>query len=317
MSVFRGLLRSVGRALDPNRLAMAQAFVEGEPGIAATIVQRFRQLQEEHERWRASQNRASRAGQPPRRRVGRVGGETGIGADAGVASKPLTQIFGQAIVDQARQTPPFREEERRQFEANMRLKGVNGYGYVPQESDQEELAQGVFAEALGSPEDMPAIASAMLNRVRPRGHPSSARPEIRPTLGQVLRERGQFPFMPNEGGHGPAGSPEYDLYLHPERMTPEQRRARARAQEVAALALAGKLDDPTGDATSYYSTHDYDGDPSSMPNDYFSGHLQTGRFRQSRYRSPYPRRPGDRSPSMAVRRPTYFFEDLEDFPDKN
>jgi hypothetical protein len=52
MSFFSGLLRGAGRVLDPNRLAMAQAFVEGDYGAAAALAQRFRQLQEEHERVR-------------------------------------------------------------------------------------------------------------------------------------------------------------------------------------------------------------------------------------------------------------------------
>jgi len=52
MSFFSGLLRGAGRVLDPNRLAMAQAFVEGDYGAAAAMGQRFRQLQEEHERVR-------------------------------------------------------------------------------------------------------------------------------------------------------------------------------------------------------------------------------------------------------------------------
>jgi hypothetical protein len=317
MSFFSGLLRGVGRLLDPNRLAMAQALVEGEPGIAADIVERFRQLQEEHERLRISQNRARRAGQRSRARLGRLGGETEIGPKAGITSNSLAEEFGQAIIGQARRTPPFREEERRQFEANMRLKGVNGHGYAGRNGDQDELAQAVFAEAVGSPEDMPAIASAMLNRVRPGGPPAPYRDEMQPTLREVLRSPSEFPFMPNEGGNGPAGSEQYQLYLHPERMTPEQRRARAIAQRVAALALAGKLEDPTGDATFYHSTHEYDGLPGTMPDPDFRRNLESGRFRQSRYRSPYPRRPGDTGSARTVRRPTYFFEDLEDFPEKD
>lgn len=57
MSFFSGLLNGMRRAIDPTRLAMTQALVEGDYGAAAAMAQRFRQLQEEHERVRRGNRR--------------------------------------------------------------------------------------------------------------------------------------------------------------------------------------------------------------------------------------------------------------------
>jgi hypothetical protein len=195
--------------------------------------------------------------------------------------------------------------------ASRNLKGVNGWGYVAQPGDQDVFARHLFAEAIGSPEDMPAIAATTLNRVRPRVGQSPGRPENHRTLAEILRWRNQYPYRPNENGNGPEGSRNYALYAHPERMTPEQRRARAYAQRVAALALAGKLSDPTGGSTFYFASHDYDGTPRTAPGDY-QRMLGQGLLQPSRYRSPYPRIPG----GPEERRPSYFFDHRDDIPRK-
>ena len=54
MAFFSALHHRFREAFDPNRLAMVQAFLNGDPGTAA---EQFRQLREEHERLRMQQKR--------------------------------------------------------------------------------------------------------------------------------------------------------------------------------------------------------------------------------------------------------------------
>jgi hypothetical protein len=317
MAFFSGLLNGLRRAVDPARLTMTQALIQGDYGAAAAMAQRFRQLQAERDRFALQQRRVR--GRPGRSApdIGQMSGRSMAGAADGIdfatdeERAPLAiQPMIEQVVAHAAKSPPVLAAERRQFEANMRLKGVNGYGYVPQQGDHEELAQALFSEAVGSRKDMAAVAGAILNRVRPGGRQGAERHENAPTLSEVLRLRNQFPFMPNR--RSPSGSREYDLYAHPERMTPEERRSLAMARRIAGLALAGKLSDPTGGSTFYFASHDYDGSPGTVPYPDFQRMIEEGALHSSRYRSPYPRIPG----GPDARRPTYFFDHRDDIPQK-
>jgi hypothetical protein len=198
------------------------------------------------------------------------------------------------------------------YEQGRRLKGVNGYGYIPRGDEENEFARALFAESTGSPRDMRPMASTILNRVRPRGSPGAGRFGNHPTLSQVLRHRRQFSFQPNNPGNGPEGSRQYVLSGHPELMSDTDRKSWAIAQDIARRALAGKLFDETDGATSYFSSARYNGSPDLAPGEDFQDGLRAGTLRQSPYRSPYPQRPDDdRAP-----RPSFFFRHRDDIPDK-
>ena len=212
---------------------------------------------------------------------------------------PVEEVF-----DHIRQTTENSAEN-----ALRNLKGVNGWGYTPRPGDEKWLARAIFAESVGSPLDMEPHAAAIMNRVRPPDRPGGGRRENAPSLQEVLRERNQYPFMPNR--RNPEGDPMWALSAHPEEMTPEQRRTWKAAILIARRALAGKLSDPTGGSAFYFASHDYDGTPRSAPGDY-QRMLGQGLLQPSRYRSPYPRIPG----GPEERRPSYFFDHRDDIPRK-
>ena len=177
--------------------------------------------------------------------------------------------------------------ERERIRRAMELKGVNGYGYRPARGDHNLLARAVFAEGRNTPRDMDSIAFTIVNRVRPR-HSSWRDPALRPTLREVLSERGQYDIWPNQAGNGPEGSDGFALSAHPERMNRQERKAWVIAQQAARRALTPGQSDKTDDATFFYATQELDRLPASLAERRFwESRIRNGTLVESPYRSPY------------------------------
>jgi hypothetical protein len=231
---------------------------------------------------------------------------TGVGAKVSGELRPggdRQSPVLDPLLDAARQYPE---------KALARFKGINGYGYNPRQSDENLLARALFAEGSNVPQDMEALAAAIVNRIRPGGR-VSGRTEVASTLQGVLDNGPAFSFMPNRGRNGPDGSDQWVLSGQPERMTALERRSWKMARRIAARMLGGKYSDPTGGATFFFHSPHYQREyPRTAPDEFFQTRIRDGRLRLSPYISPYPRRPGDRRAPW----PSYFFRHEGDFPPK-
>lgn len=357
MAFFSGLYHRFRDVFDPNRLAMAQAFLAGDYGSAAD---QFRQLQAEHERLRRWDRKKQRAailddgenGALERNPLGRRDGSAALASDAvagsiGSLGSATTDSMANDHVDSApsalfddsavgpalrdivgtadekareKRLPPgthigpFGGIRRRAIDekALARAKGVNGYGYNPQEGDELLLARALFAEGSNVPRDMAALASTIVNRIRIGRRPSS-RNELGATLFEVLNAPHQFSFMPNRGGNGPGGSDRWARSAHPEALEGSDRKAWQTARKLAAWALGADHDDPTDGATFFFHSPDYvPGNAQSAPDQFFRDGIENGSLRAAPYRTPYPPRPHDRRAPW----PSYFFHHRGDFPPK-
>jgi hypothetical protein len=174
--------------LDPTRLAMAQAFVEGDYGAAAAMAQRFRQLQEEHDRLRMGHRRKRKfslmAGTSAAMREEPaalpwaggdvVAGPAGYGLDPGGSAReqshyqPLQPTFVQQEraaypewIDGSRpQLAPFawsgepsfdRLEAERAEAIVSPLSAASGFGQISRSAPRSGQASGQSSAGIGKP----------------------------------------------------------------------------------------------------------------------------------------------------------------------
>ena len=177
------------------------------------------------------------------------------------------------------------------LDEKIRRHGINGYGYVPTAEDRNLLARIIYGESLTIPEDFEAIGWATVNRVNRRSY--------RRTLEGVLRQPNRFTIV-SEGRGRRGDHRNFTATEHPERLEGGARERWLRAQEVANGILSGRIPDPTGGATLFFSDDDFDIQrPDTAPGPDFPGMIREKDIVDSRYVSP-----GERPPS---RRRQYFW----------
>jgi len=131
--------------------------------------------------------------------------------------------------------------------------GLNGNGYTPQNEDAQLLARAIYAESGITPEDMPAIGWAIVNRVGFRN--GSQHPSYGATLSEVVHQRlrnGHYAYSFLDDG----GSAAWRRSANP--STIPDPAVWAQAVAAANRILSGRIPDPTGGAQHYFSSSEYD-----------------------------------------------------------
>jgi hypothetical protein len=128
---------------------------------------------------------------------------------------------------------------------------------VFQPGDQNLLARLIFAETGEIPDDAAAVGWATINEMRPDQ-----------TLNNVLQRRNGFQSL--QAGGGPVGgSPQWQASADPSKLTDGDAKSWAAAQNAAAGIIDGSIPDPTGGATQFFASSDYDPkDSKSAPGDF-------------------------------------------------
>ena len=281
MAIFSGLRRLYGAQIDPARVAAAQAFLPGADAGAADMAQQFRQLQADLERLRTF---------PPGERVqlaqaasprGRAQGGPMRGTVEGVHAQgrsgpwsPVAEIMDDVrnrTLDAGRAAGAMRA---RISEADKLREGLNGVGYFPQEGDADLLARIIYSESHEIPGDDEAIGWSTINRIGREG--------FQPTLIEALHAPGQFAIVAE-------GNPEHvDHSLWTESARPEalrdwKQQRWIHARKVAEGILSGVIPDPTGGATRFFASTEFDpNDVRSAPRSY-RAEIRSGRIRPSKY----------------------------------
>jgi len=130
--------------------------------------------------------------------------------------------------------------------------GLNGYGYHPQNEDAQLLARAIYAESGITPQDMPAIGWAIVNRVGFRN--GSQRPSYGGTLSEVIHQplrNGRYAYSFLDAG----GSGAWHRSANP--STIPDPAVWAQALAAANAILSGRIPDPTGGAQHYFSSSEY------------------------------------------------------------
>lgn len=121
-------------------------------------------------------------------------------------------------------------------------------------------------------------------------------PTFQATLYDVLHAPMQYQFLP-EGGTPPKGSKQWQDSANPNSLTDGNATSWTNALAVAEGILNGSILDPTGGATYFFASSDYDGSPESAPLGFFRSALLDDRLSPSLYQTRYPDAP----------QPNYFF----------
>lgn len=166
---------------------------------------------------------------------------------------------------------------RVQDEARRRIarEGVNGLGYVPEPHDRTLLARMIFAESAAIPGDFEAVGWSILNRVNRAGY------------GALLKDVLYQPMQFEPVAQGNLQGVDSDLWImsaNPERLKGPNRASWERALEVADGLLAGVIPDPTGGATHFFASNEYDGTDDTAPK-WFRKALREGRITPVPFRS--------------------------------
>lgn len=325
----QGRLDRLRVAMDPQRLAISQALLAGDYGAVSRMTEPLRRQRLARRTEREDAPPPSSPGQvPPMTEAagmtppvsawtfdhpGNAAPSPNASVGQGIQLAGLQSGEEEALTRQMMTQPEvlpsrgplevasdyaLRAAQGEQIRQSKIIKGVNGFGYVPQKEDYNRFARALFAEGRNTPEDMEAIAHVILNRIRPRNSPREGR-ELGSTLEAVLSAPGQFSFWPNRSQ--PEGSPSWVLSADPGRMVPEDRRSWERAVKIAELALAERSEDPTEHAPFFFASQSYrEGDPRTAPGEFYREGIANGSLIQSPYRSPY--QPGGYPPT------NYFFQ---------
>ena len=281
----RDLLDRLRTAMDPERLAIAQALLAGDYRAVSRITEplRRRRLAEREAAERngesaksfASQDKAALAGRgEPFEPLSSGGMPPQRGPDEGEIELAAYQVGAGAGMDPdgLRQRPPVggavRAETSRN-EAALREKGLNGWGYTSRGGqDVHDLARLMYAEAFDVPEDMPAVGWVALNR--------SGRPGYRPTITDVIHQPGQFESV-REGNRRGVDSRHWTRFDQPDLLTRDERRRRKQAFGFAEAILSGRQFDLTGGATHMQAPY------ANSP--WFARAVRNGRLEPLPYRS--------------------------------
>ncbi|HEX4197721.1 MAG TPA: cell wall hydrolase [Caulobacteraceae bacterium] len=147
--------------------------------------------------------------------------------------------------------------------------------YKPQPGDEDLLARMIYAETSDIPQDSAAIGWSIMNRT---GDLAFGK-----TLTDVMNQKNAFAFVPGSRA-GPKGSGQWQASANPAALTDGDAASWAAANQAAAGILNGSIPDPTGAATEFFSSKDYNGNPATAKPG-FPGRLERGTIVPSPYTS--------------------------------
>jgi len=139
--------------------------------------------------------------------------------------------------------------------ASPRTIGPNGW--QPSPGDEVLLARLIFAETGVLPDDSGAVGWSTVNGIRPHQ-----------TLADALQRKNGFQSL--QAGGGPAGgSAQWQASADPSQLTDGDAKSWAAAQTAAAGIINGSIPDPTGGATQFFSSTNYNPiNPKTAPGDF-------------------------------------------------
>jgi spore germination cell wall hydrolase CwlJ-like protein len=298
------LLDRLRTAMDPERLAIAQAMIAGDYGAVSRMTEPLR-------RQRLAKRAQASEGGLSKRAPGaafdhsalgddkRLSGSPDDQANAGLVSElsptafqshtlpwPDSPVFrgrsgpskqgeevGEGIVGLARDLVAQETEavraDRERYRAALAEKGLNGWGYTSRgEQDVHDLARIMYAEAFDVPEDMPAVGWVALNR--------TGRPGYGTTIAEVIHQPGQFEPV-REGNRREVDSRHWTRFDQPHLVTEDERRRRKQAFGFAEAVLSGRQHDLTGGATHMQAPY--------ADSPWFARAVRDGRLEPLPYRS--------------------------------
>jgi spore germination cell wall hydrolase CwlJ-like protein len=300
----RDLLDRLRTAMNPERLAIAQALLAGDHAVVSRMTEPLRR------RRLAARERSSKNGSSSkapddsfdssdgghdellRRGVHgeSAGGPESASSPTAFQSHPLpwpdspafrgrrgqpgpAEEVGEGIVDLAgglaAHGPEAGRAEGARDQAALREKGLNGWGYASRgRQDVHDLARIMYAEAFDVPQDMPAVGWVVLNR--------SGRPGYRPTITDVIHQPGQFEPV-REGNRRGVDSRHWTRFDQPHLLTDDEEERRKQAFGFAEAILSGRQLDPTGGATHMQAPY--------ADSPWFARAVREGRLEPLPYRS--------------------------------